>query len=388
MFEGMTWHIAMVSLVAWILSILILLRYIPLTTSVIVGTIKIGIVFIYFSWFYDGTWHIKDDLKYDRKAQTLLELNSNPLNLLLTTEGRETLLFATDRSRHVLYTWWVYSTQYLMGSAYYVPVFFNVVLTCVVGILLYRLCVFEGFSEQYAKGLLVMFLLHWDVLAWSSLISIKDTLVMSLTIGLIALAWPVFKHPNVSIRSTLAVLAIALIIFALTFIRFYIPVVLGAAVLIYFVLKIDGSAKYYLLTGGAALISALILTNPLIQFHIEKDIVFNLESVLLGIVRFPVTPKPWPLEPAYTFLFIPAALHWLFFIPMLIGGYMLWRESDLMKLLILFFLMAVVFYAIVELLQNPRQRYQFSYIIVWMQFHVFVLLFNRVKPKRNIRIAA
>lgn len=384
--EGVSRELIEISVLAWCISLLILCRFVSLKVSIIVTTIKISIVFVYFGWFYDGSWTIKDDNEYHTRAQELLKTNFNPINLLFTAEGMEELKNVSDRSRHVLYTWWVYSTQYVAGSVYYAPVFFNVVLTFIAAAILYRLVLLEGFSEAYAKGLLLAFLLHWDVLAWSSLISIKDTMAMTLTIGAFGLIWLALKKPVVNARTFLALLGLGIVVYILTFVRFYIPILLLGSLLCYSILSAEGTKKYYLLLGAIAVLFGIVVFTPLVQFHIEKDIVLDWKATLVGVFRFPLTPRPWSLEPAYTFLLLPSILHWIFFVPAVVGAFSLWRRSELAKLLILFLATAIVFYAIVEMLQNPRQRYQLSYIIVWMQYHSVVLLINKYCPHNRVRV--
>ena len=49
-----------------------------------------------------------------------------------------------------------------------------------------------GFSRGYIRGCLVFFLFHWELLVWSSLLNLKDTLVMTLTIQFLVYPenWP------------------------------------------------------------------------------------------------------------------------------------------------------------------------------------------------------
>lgn len=388
MHEGLTQALLTIAGVTWLISVLIVSKPLRLNWAVAVATLKIGILVVYFGWFYDGSWTIKDDKEYHKQATILLESELNPLDMLFTSAGFESLKDSTDRSRHVLYTWWVYTTEYIFGPVYYAPVFFNVVLTFIAGVMLYRLCAMEGFSELYNKGLLLFFLLHWDVLAWSSLISIKDSVVLTLTLGTFFLLWPIVKRPQINSANIAASLGVAVITYALTFIRFYIPVLMLVAVLSYYFIHMESSYKYYFLLGASIVVLGIILFTPLIQFHIEKDMALDEKQVLIGLIRFPLTPRPWSLEPAYTFLFVPAILHWVFIVPAIVGAYYLWNSSELARMFIIYLVVIIGFYAIVEILQNTRQRFQVIFILSWMQYHFVVLLIDRLKrhhpPMRSL----
>jgi hypothetical protein len=238
----------------------------------------------------------------------------NPFSMLFTHDGFDALWNAASRSRHLLYTWWVYTSEYVFSPEYYTPVFMNVVLTFVAGVILYKLCISEGFSRKYAKGLLIVFLLH-----------------MTLTIAVFGLAYPLIKNPSRDLKNFIRLIGLAIIIYTLTFLRFYIPVLLLGSIALFILFGRSGAQRYYTFAAIVIVLIMIVIFTPLIQFHIDKDIMFSGKEFLFGIIRFPLTPRPWSLEPAYTFLFIPAILHWLMFIPAIIGGYSLWHRSDMCR---------------------------------------------------------
>ncbi len=379
MHEGLTPALFTIAGVTWLISTAIVARPLGVKWAAAAAALKIGLLVAYFGWFYDGTWTIKDDFEYHEQARILLSSQWNPVSLLFTASGVETLIETADRSRHILYTWWVYSAQYVFGRVYYAPVFMNVALTFVAAAMLYQLVAVEGFTQRYNKGVLLFFLFHWDVLAWSSLISIKDCLVMTMTLGAFFLMWPMIRKPQLDAANIAALLGIAVIAYAMTFLRFYIPVLMLVTLSIYYFLHMERARKYYFLLAASIVVTAIILFTPLIQFHIEKDVVADVKQFLTGFVRFPLTPRPWSLEPAYTFLFLPAALHWVFIVPAIVGACYLWDRSRLARLLIIYLVVIIGFYAVVEILQNTRQRFQVTYILAWLQFHFMVLVFDRFK---------
>ena len=381
MFGDVSQELIVIAGVSWLIAMGIVIRVLSLKWALPIVTLKIGLVVVYFAWFYDGTWTIGDDKEYQIQALELLGMGFNPFSMLFTHDGFDTLWNVASRSRHLLYTWWVYTSEYVFSPDYYTPVFMNVVLTFVAGVILYRLCISEGFSRKYAKGLLIVFLLHWDILVWSSLISIKDTLVMTLTIAVFGLAYPLIKNLSIDMKNFIRLIGLAIIIYTLTFLRFYLPVLLLGSIALYIVIGRGGVRHYYTFIAIVSVLIIIVIFTPLIQFHIDKEIVFSGKEFLFGIIRFPLTPRPWSLEPAYTFLFFPAILHWLMFIPAIIGGYILWHRSDLCRLLIIYIFVVIVFYATVVVLQNTRMRYQLTYILVWMQYHSIVVIWQYFRKK-------
>lgn len=365
----------------------IIIRVLPIKWALPIVTLKIGILVVYFAWFYDGTWTTVDDIEYQIQALQLSGMGFNPFSMLFTHDGFDALWNATGRSRHLLYTWWVYTSEYVFSPEYYTPVFMNVVLTFVAGVILYKLCISEGFSRKYAKGLLIVFLLHWDILVWSSLMSIKDTLVMTLTIAVFALAYPLIKNPSRDLKNFIRLIGLAIIIYTLTFLRFYIPVLLLGSIALFILFGRSGAWRYYTFAAIVIVLIMIVIFTPLIQFHIDKHMIYSVKEFLFGIIRFPLTPRPWSLEPAYTFLFFPAILHWLMFIPAIIGGYSLWHRSDMCRLMIIYMIVVIVFYAAVVFLQNTRMRYQLTYILVWMQYHSIVVTGLYIRKKYSTVLA-
>ena len=210
---------------------------------------------------------------------------------------------------------------------------------------------------------------------------------MTLTIAVFGLAYPLIKNPSRDMKNLIRLIGVATIIYTLTFLRFYIPLLLLGSLALYIVIGRGGAQRYYTFVAMATVLILIVIFTPLIQFHIDKDIVFSGKEFLLGIIRFPLTPRPWSLEPAYTFLYFPAILHWLMFIPAIIGGYILWHRSDLCRLMIIYIFVAVVFYATVKLLQNTRMRYQLTYILVWMQYHSIVVTGLYIRKKYSTVLA-
>lgn len=108
----------------------------------------------------------------------------------------------------------------------------------------------------------------------------------------------------------------------------------------------------------------------------------NLFSAVPGAFRMALTPRPWALNQTSSFLIIPSALHWLFFIPSLLGAWKLSQRSKEVSLLLIYLLIILLFYGSYDAIQGIRQRFQVSFIFSWMQFH-FIWLMLRKKVRNS-----
>ena len=341
--------------------------YLPKCSGFVVALIKALIPFAYFSWFDDKTWRLLDDVSYAKQGTSLLKYGWNPFTILFSHDGLS-LLFAISQSTHILYGWWNFLAQYLFGPHYYSAVFMNVVLTFVTGLAFDRILKRLDFSQTYRKWFCIFLLLNVSILAWSSFLNLKDIFVMTLTsISLL------FSLQIIQTKRLMYILFLALACFVFGFIRFYVPLLILAAFLAYQLLNLN--SKIILLVVGAAGAAGYYIKRHLANFNIVRP-----SHMLFGWVRTVLTPQPWAIDPAYTFLLLPSIFNWLFFIPSFFSAYVLWKRSKFSRFLILYALVVITIYAMVPELQGPRHRIQILPIIIWFQFHfIWWLLPHRLE---------
>lgn len=357
MAEGLSVDLLLAALAVGAFGFVLVVRQLSPAIALPVSIIKAAIPLTYFALFFDGSWTFIDDVTYQAHGEEL-RLHYGPLSALLQDEGRARLI-ELSQGRHFLYAWWNLFAQSLFGEHYYAAVFLNVLLTFFVGALLFRLLGESGFGEGYRRGAVVFFLLHWDVLAWSSLINLKDILVMAIIV-------PTLYCLVVARRRLrpLPLLGAAAGLFTLTWLRYYIPFFLVGAFAVWILIEGRFRWKYlYAVLAGAAL---LIL--PLDWSAVEY---VQPGQIVLGLVRAPLTPQPWSIDEEYSFLLIPSVLHWLLFVPAVIGAVVLWGRAAGARFVLVFFALMILFYAMVPELQGPRHRVQLTFAIAWMQFHFF-----------------
>ena len=375
MAEGLTADLIWAAFWTILLSFAIANQYISKFSALFVGSIKALIPTFYFAFFYNGGWTILDDVAYYEKGQTLLDLGYNPLTIIIDPEGL-VKIFSISDGQHILYVWWNIFAQYFFGSHYYSPVFLNVLITFVTAYFISKIAELCGFSKNYQKSLYVFMLFQWEILAWSSLVNLKDTLVMCLSVIAFYGILKLFEQTSKKIFNLNNLILPSLSLYLLFFIRFYTVPLIFLSIIIFLMLKQQARNFPLLILFTVLLIALNIPIGYLNNYNL-----FSITNILTGTVRMILTPLPWQIEESYTFLVIPSILNLLFLIPVTLVGSIFWKTSKPLSLLLIYLIAALFFYGYVEELQGVRQRYQLDFIIGWLQFHVLWVIF--IKMTRN-----
>lgn len=346
----------------WILLLLLARIVLPLPAAAGVATVRVLFPLIYFGFYWDGRWNFIDDFTYYSNGLTLYDQGFNPFTVLLDPDGWDQLTTLAGGA-HVLYTWWNLTGVFLLGPQYYAPVLLNVVLTFAAGILMVRMLRMCNLSQIYSRWFFAFFLLHWDVMSWSSFINLKDILVMTLTVATFAHLHSLSKR-----WSLLNALGTYGCLLTILFVRYYLVFLILATAGVWGLFQAKNRLQF-LATLVAPLVPILFIVN--LESRVDSEIVpmLHSEGFVFSLMRFTLTPQPWSIDPAYSFLLIPSILHWLLLIPALIGGVLLWRGSKEARMLLLYFVVISVFYSFVPELQGPRHRLQIVFILAWAQFH-------------------
>ena len=315
--------------------------------------IKIAVPLAHFSLglLDTGAWRLIDDAKYVEEA-------ANLRGTLLAGGAATDQLFATAEGHHVGYYVWNIFAQQLFGEHYFSAVFLNVVLTCLAARGLLRLLKLVGVPNGYALAAGVFFLLHWDVIAWSSFFNMKDPFVMTLSVWLFVYAMELVKH--VRLRSLLGFLSIAGLLY---FFRWYVPVLASAGLGAWGLFHLRGWRRNALLLTGAAMLVVIPLHGEFPRELLQPA------GLLDGAFKFAMTPRPWGMSEGYRFLLIPSALHWILTPLALFGAVHLWRTRPLARPMICYVIVLFCFYAMVPRLYGPRHRFQCVFVLSWLQFH-------------------
>jgi len=378
--EGLTVSLVLAVLLIGFLSFWTLKRVIPPHWLLLSLIIKLGIPFVYFTVPVGNAWFLLDDITYYNQGVELLNAGYNPFTIFFNEAGMATL-FRLSGGTHILYGWLNLFSMFILGPYYYSPVFFNIFLTCISGYFIYKISIFCGFERRYSSALVCFFILHWDVLVWSSFLNLKDVVVLTMTVILF------YALVLVQIRLNFtALITVAVVLFAFLWIRFYVPIMVLLAFGLYYLFVLNGIFRVKL---GQLIVILIIGALIFFELGVNKiGIYFSMldvspSTIVTGAIRMILTPQPWSIDPKYSFLLIPSIFHLFFIVPMLVGGCVLWVRSKKARFFIIYFLISILLYASFDELQGPRHRVQLLMVIVWMQFH-FIWEFLKLVVEKKI----
>ena len=241
MAEGFTHDLAFESALVALLAFLVVWRDLPGPVALALVMLRVGISTVYFTEYFDGSWCALDDVTYFNESASMLDHGWTPLSLILTPEGHDTL-GGVAGGHHFLYYWQNLTAMYFFGEHYYAPVLVNVLLTFVSGFLLCRTTQLLGFSRLYRIGLELMYLLHWDVITWTSFVNLKETGVQMLTVaGFYCVVR--FIHR----RDWMSVAGFVLVLQLFYWIRFYLPMLILIATVLWALWQWQDQRKFLLI---------------------------------------------------------------------------------------------------------------------------------------------
>lgn len=363
---GITRDLLLATLLTGVIGFAIIARRIPLRLSIPVTSFKVALPTAYFAWFYTGQWYIIDDITYAEQSASLLAVDYTIVSILLNIDVLRTIAGGP----HILYYWWNMLAMQLFGPRYWAPVYLNVLLTFGIGAVFAETLRRLDFSRDYRQWALVFVLLHWEILAWSSLLNVKDILVMFLTaVSLFGFVVVLTAKRRFDYVRGLTVIGGSF--FLLWWVRFYVPVFLITAAIAW--LLLHGFLNRYLIPLG--FLSGFLY--PLVDRASWAFDKIELSNYLYGAVRFLLTPRPWGIELGYTFLLVPSLLHWLTIPLAAYGALNVIRTSRAGRFIVIYAVVAVGFFAVVPALIGPRHRLQVVLPIAWFQFHCLWYLRQR-----------
>lgn len=343
------------ALYTFLFGFLLLYRQLGVIPTTLLCALRVAIPCIYFGYYFDWIWHAGDDLRYEEIGQLLRARGFEPLSMLIDPDERQAFIDIVG-SGHFLYYWWNDIAYRIFGDHYYAPIFLNIGCSFVGALLLGRLAVYIGMAPKFAKGLTCFFLIHPEVTAWSSFVNLKDTLVLTLTIALLLSTLKAIQE-----RSVFAFAAAIGVSILFSWLRFYVPFLALTALALLAIAYRHNRYRY-------VLFFAAVITLGYFATSISVDPEYLDEAQTFGLIRFLLTPQPWSLQPEYSFLVLAASFHWIMLIPALMMIPSIWKRSIGSRLVILYLVTLVVFYACIPELQGPRHRYQLSFIFALLQF--------------------
>lgn len=349
--------------VTLLIGFIILMRYFSITASFLIIFIKVIIPFIYFL-VAERPWTPYDGETFQRVALELLNQGHTPWSLLFKWD----YLVDHVNSIHATPYWWNVLGQYLFGPYYFSPVFLNIILTLFIGIYLMFILSYAGFSEKYCKYYLAFFVIHWDVLVWSSFINIKGVLVTLLVVMYFySLIRIVSDHRDG--KSKYHVIWLMCILYIIYWSRFYIIAILIASTVLWLFIESEVSFNKMSLLGGT--ISFVGITS--FGFQMARGTGYfntvDFVNIITSVPRVILSPRPWAIQSEFSFLIVPAIFHWIFLIPAIIGFFRITPINKNIRLLSIYVVMFIGFYSLFSGLSSVRMRFQIIFVIILFQYH-------------------
>jgi len=362
-----------------IISVLILSIYMSFRLSILVGTLKLGIFYVYFAFLSTAGWHVGGDGDhYLLSGLELYHSGVDPLRIWFVGEGNYLLHQKTSNS---IYVWLNMLAVYLFGQHFYSPILLNVLFSVITALAVYRISKLIGGSEMYAVLASIFFLFHWTTIPWTTFLNLKEPLVSMLL--MLSLMWliQIKRQPFVSTFGLL----FSLLVMLRT--RFYIPVLLVVAYFGNYVSIVlhnwyrSHKAPFALLLWSLGF--ATILFIALVKYGNLVDEFVSLSQMPIGLARMLLSPLPWQVSAEVDFLIVTNTLNWLLLPVTILGGVLLWKSSGAARLLVLLFLVGISFYALVPVLASPRHRYPFQVVLILFQYHAIFSLIKMSYKKNN-----
>ena len=333
-----------------------------LTSSLLAALIKSGLFLIYFGVFFDGTFTFSDDWSYLQGGKDLIAYKVG-ITSLADNWG---IVLRIGGGEHIVYYLYNAFAIHLFGEGYYAPVALNILLTLLVAGLGTSLAVQEfGVSDIQKKILFFFLLLHPDILAWSNIMNGKDQLVLLLHVVLL-ISFSLYFRSRIMSAVALAIPAIALLLF----LRFYVPFLFATTLVVSAIIGGRTKKRAHYICGGAILgIFAFFWIGSAGVQDIITSLKDNFVNPFYGFIRYVLTPIPFNTDENYSFLNLPALIHWLLISFACWGVFAIYRIGTPFSRFFLCYLACFVgLYSVFGALQGPRHRVQLDYAWAILQF--------------------
>jgi hypothetical protein len=342
-----------------------------------VSLVKAGLFLFYFSTLFDDQYVLRDDQSYIAYGERLFAKGIGLSNFW------EHLPFLISTAGGPHFAYYIHNSYafHLFGHGYYAPVALNIILTAFMAYMGSRLAEREfGFHGPLRTLFFCFFLLMPDVLAWSTIINDKDISVLFLHVVLLYGLSLWFQH-----RSIAALMLLIPASTVLLFLRFYVPLLFGVAFMASIFVAGRTDRRFYWLASGSALIALMIAVIGIDAVPQALDLLRNdLVNPAYGLIRFLLTPIPLNTDTAYSFLDVPATVHWLLMPFALFGALKVYQVgTPFSRFFLLYFATFTAVYSLFGELQGPRHRVQLDFAWAVFQFAGMLELANHARQARR-----
>ena len=376
---GLSWPLVSWAIVFSLVSVVVLSFYMPIKAAIPIVSAKYILTVSYFAFWSGGLWFIgNDDVSFFEHGLLLVETGYNPISILSSVEGG--YYFQCEPSgcwkfgSLAIYRWWNMLWIYLIAPEYYAPVLANVFVTVLSGCVFVDILRNSGFSEKYQLGFIIFFLLHWDVVAWSSFLNLKEPLITLLLLLSLRSVIGLVQLKSIVIN----IIVLGVIIYLFQGIRFYYPVLIAIAGALYLMVQTKNKVLVFAFLLVAASGMIIHYSN---YFGLIKELVYP-TKIFVGLVRELLSPLPWKVTDPATYLIPGSILHIILLPGALIGAYLIIKCRSPVLLIILFVVVGFMFYAAVPRLASPRHRAPLMALWILLEYQFIWSLLSVVLSER------
>ena len=363
--EPITWPFLWSATIFFLASTLLASRFLPFRVAYVVVLIKYVICVGYFTSFA-GSWFVgADDAQYFETGLLLSSSGFNPFNIWKEPLGQYVLL---ERTSVTLIHYWNMIWLYLIENKYYSVIFPNVFLTVISALIFDKLLSVWGANRIYRLGFSVYFLLHWDTIAWSSFLDLKEPLVFPLLLSTI------YFFARTTKGSFIYFVPLTLSLLSFYYVRFYFPVFLVASVLVNQVLFVRTKWITNILILIVFLTLCFVYKNVIVMVFTEL-VEFSLVGYMREVIRMILSPVPWLVTDSAGFLLLGSVLHWLMLPVALIGVVLLIRDRSSATIVVALVGVMLLCYALVPAIASMRHRSPAMILWILFEYHgLFTIL--------------
>lgn len=326
----------------------------------IAATLKSTLYFVYYNIVFDGQFTFLDDWTYLDLGLKVCQADVGLLNLHQTLDD---LINIAESNNYLYYLYNCYAFR-IFSFGYFAPVALNVTLTAVIAVLGMFIAKKEfKLSSNSSKKFFIFLLFHPDILAWSNIMNGKDIAVLLFHVVIL---YGISIYIEKQYIKSIILIFLGYII--LSSMRFYVPVMFFAALILAAIFMKKIKIKYII---GFVLFASGILfyfKSNMIDSAIG-EVKAQFVNPIYGLLRFSLTPIPFHTDYSYEFLNLPATIHWLLFPFFIMGLKVVWNQKTVFSIYFLsYFIVFVLLYAVYDELQGPRHRVQLDFAIALLQF--------------------
>ena len=365
-----------------IFTIVILLCFkarLSLYVSILIASLKSIIFFTYFFFFYNSDYHFYDDIVYFAVTRDNL-LSYGILDYVNNIDNIKSLI----GTNHIGFWSLVFLSLKIFGTYYYSVVLVNIILTSFASYFFYLTFLKLNFRHIFCQLFFAFSLIHWDVISWSTFLISKEPLIYFLLSFLFYNLVTLYAERTIKLKNLILIILCLLLISELrTYVFIFVTIISSAYIM--FLVKIPNriflksavfSLPVIILFTFSYLNYSFIYQNLAGAFALLEPNMAQMNQIPFNMLKTLLTPLPMNIQPNYGFLFLTSIFHLIFIAIVPFGLFLSFNKTHkgLMPYLV-FFISILVFYSFFQELAGPRQRFQYSMVLMYWQFLPIFKLF-------------